>query len=377
MKIAVYETVHLDWIIPYAELLAEEDISVSFITLATFKNNLENILAQKNPRYDWHFLNPGDSIVTFYKKVYSVLKSNHCDLVILNSIDSKHLVIFMILLLSRPGKILINLHDINNFFKIKPSLSVRRNIRAAGKIALRLLANGYIVNSESMKEYIMKSHLTQKPVHWLQPVYYKPLLHCKKITVANAIVIPGTIDNRRRDYFLALEVIQEMLNRQVPAKWILAGSPFGNYGIEIINKAKELNSHGANILFYEEEIPENEFQQIIAECSLIFSPLVSITIIHDNITEVYGESKGSGNVYDAIRHAKPFIIPSAVAVPGEIATSCIRYTSKDNLAEQLLKILTQESVFAHYSLKAQENAENFPKERIKNMFTAAFAEVTS
>ncbi len=50
MKIAIYETVHLDWIIPYAELLAEEDLFVSFITSTMFKNDLENILAKSLPR---------------------------------------------------------------------------------------------------------------------------------------------------------------------------------------------------------------------------------------------------------------------------------------------------------------------------------------
>ncbi len=377
MKIAIYETVHLDWIIPYAELLAEEDVSVNFITSAMFKNDLESILAQKKLRFTWHFLDPDDTHIDFFKNIHSALKRNHYDLVIFNSIDSRLLIIFIILMLSKPGRILVNLHDINNFFKVKPSLSIRTNIRSIGKKLLMLLADGYIVNAENMKWYMIKNRLTKKPIYWLQPVYYKPSLTDKKTTFANTIVVPGSIDQRRRDYHLVLKVIQEMLNLRVPVKWILAGKPVEDYGVKIIEKAKELITYGADISFYKEVIPENEFQQIIAASSLILSPLVSSTTIHDNISEIYGESKGSGNVYDAIRHAKPLIVPSTITVPKEIVTSCIVYQSKDNLVEQLVKILTDSSIFSGYIQKAERNSQGFSKERIKNMFKAAFLKASS
>ncbi len=377
MKIAIYESVHLDWIIPYAELLAEEDISVSFITSATFKDDLGNILALKNPRYTWHFLDPDDTYSQFSKRIYSVLKSTHYDLVILNSIDSRLLILFMILMLSKPGRILVNLHDINNFFKLKLSLSVRTNIRSIGKKLLMLITNGYIVNAESMKGYMIKHQLTLKPVYWLQPVYYAPSLPHKKTTSMITIVVPGSIDQRRRDYKLVLEVIQEVLKRGVAVKWILAGKPVEGYGVEIIEKAKELNMQGADISYYKEVIAENKFQQIIASSSLILSPLVLSTNIHDNIFEVYGESKGSGNVYDAIRHAKPLIVPSTVIVPQEIITSCITYESKNNLIEQLLKIFKDDTMFLNYKQKAERNSQNFTKERIKKMFKAAILKTPS
>ncbi|HLL43481.1 MAG TPA: hypothetical protein VK369_10100 [Segetibacter sp.] len=377
MKIAIYETVHLDWIIPYAELLAEEDISVSFITSATFKHDLESILAQKNSWYTWHFLDPDDRYNEFSLKIYSVLKSNHYDLVILNSIDSRLLILFMILMITKPGRILVNLHDINNFFKTNPSLNIRTNIRSIGKKLLMLLTDGYIVNAESMKEYMIKNHLTKKPIYWLQPVYYKPAASVRESTFTNTIVIPGSIDQRRRDYDFVLEVIQEMLNWQVSVKWILAGKPMEDYGVKIINKAKELNTQGANISFYNEVISENEFQKIVAASSLILSPLVSATTIHDNILEVYGESKGSGNVYDAIRHAKPLVVPFKVTVPKGIESSCIKYESKDNLVQQLLKIFTCNAMLSEYRQKAERNSQNFSKERIKSMFKAAFLKASS
>lgn len=374
MKIAIYETVHLDWVIPYAQLLAEEDLSIHFIISSEFKNDLENIIAQKNLKYTWHFLNPDVSPGKFSKQIFSIFKSNNYDLVVLNSVDSRHLIISIILMFFKPARILVNLHDIHNFFKIKRSISIRTNIRAVGKKSLMLLTDGYIVNAEAMKTYMIKKQFTQKPIFWLPPVFYEPPLRYKNPTSVHTIVVPGSIDKRRRNYHLTLQVIQEMLDRQVSVKWIFAGRPMEDYGAEIIEKAKELNAIGANILCYQEAIPENEFQQIIAACSLILSPLVSSTTIHDNIGEVYGESKGSGNVYDAIRHAKPLIIPSAVTVPKEIRSGCIIYQSKDNLAERLLEILTHDEVLYYYTLKAEENARIFSKERIKNMFKAALLE---
>ena len=150
-----------------------------------------------------------------------------------------------------------------------------------------------------------------------------------------------------------------------------------NYGVKIIEKAKKLNTRGAHISFYEEVISENEFQHIISASSLILSPLVSSTTIHDNVAEVYGESKGSGNIYDAIRHAKPLIIPFKVTVPKEIISSCIRYESKENLVQQLLEILTRDAILCEYRQNAERNSEKFSKERIRSMFKAAFLKASS
>lgn len=371
LKIAIYDTVHLDLIIPYAQLLAEEEFTVCFITSADFKDELESILARKNSRYTWYFLNPNDSIRTFSISIFLIFKSRQYDLVILNSIDSRHLIIYTILKLFRPRKILLNLHDINNFFKTKWSVSIRTNIRSAGKKLLMLLTDGYIVNMEAMKNYIAANHFTKKQVYWLQPVFYTPPAQATKTTFSNTIVVPGSIEQKRRNYDLVLYAAQEMLNDKIPVTWILAGKPVEKYGAAIIKKAKKLNTRGAVISYFQEEIPENEFQHILATCSFIFSPLVSPTKVRDNIMEVYGQSKASGNVNDTIRHAKPFIVPSTFTVPADIASSCIIYNSKEDLVEQLLKLLTDNQTLADFKKKAEENAGKFTKERIINMFKAA------
>lgn len=372
MKIAIYETVHLDWVIPYAELMAQEDVTVSFITSLMFKDDLENILAEKNPRFTWHFLDPASGFIAFSKKLHSIFKSNDFDLLVLNSADSRLLILFMVLRLNKPKKILINLHDINNFFKIKLSLSFKKNIRSMGKKSLMLLTDGYIVNAETMKRYILKNKLTPKPVYWLQPVYYNGSFSNKKAISDKKIVVPGSIDPRRRDYYLVLDMIHEMLRNHVQVSWVLAGRPVYDYGFKIINKAKELNTKGADITFFTEDVPENQFQQIIAASTLILSPLVSSSAIHDNIAEIYGESKGSGNIYDAIRHAKPLIVPAAVKVPEQITSSCITYQSKDDLAKQLFTVLTDDSILKDYQQKAEKNVQFFSKEKIKDMFIAVF-----
>jgi hypothetical protein len=371
MKIVIYETIHLDLIIPYAEILADENITVSFITSSIFKNDLKNILTSENPRYTWHFIDPEVRFFEFFKKIRAFFKNYHCDLLILNSIDSRHIIMFMILLLSKPGKILLNLHDINNYFKIRRSLDIRINVRSIGKKLLLLLTDGYIVNAKAMKAYMLKNSFTRKPIYYLQHVYYKPPLPVK-ITNLNTIVVPGSIDQRRRNYDLVLQAAEELMNRQVPVKWVLAGKPVEDYGAKIIKGAEKLNTRGASISFFKEDIPENEFQNILASSTFILSPLVPLTTVHDNILEVYGQSKASGNVNDTIRHAKPFIVPSTFTVPDEIESSCIIYKSKDNLVEQLLKVLTDKSVFNSYKQKAEENSKKFPKEKIKNMFKEVF-----
>jgi hypothetical protein len=216
-----------------------------------------------------------------------------------------------------------------------------------------------------MKDYIESNQLTNKPVFWIPPVISRAN-SCKHYSQKNpvSIVIPGSIDQRRRDYDTVLTVF-ERIHQLIPdaITITLAGRPVGSYGQSIINRAEAMKEKGMKIKYSDHEIAEIEFQHLISSCNLLLSPLKEETSIHDNIIEHYGTSKMSGNIYDAIRHGKPLLVPSHLTVPNEIKNNCLFYNSENNLLQHLLNILNGTTDLYTLSEQAYINSQKFTLER--------------
>ena len=377
MRILIYEIVHLDWVIPYAKLLADENYRVTFYVASSFEKDLKEALGETFFKYTWIYERPAISNYTFHQSFNKVLSKSLWDFIILNTVDSRHLLIYFLLKKVSNTKVLLNVHAINNFFKPTINLNIRINIRTIGKKLLKRKIDGYIVNAYEMKMYLEKNCLTEKPVFWLPPVIYNPLPAPQQSTNSTfTILIPGTIDVRRRNYDLVLTIMHEyQLEGQNPIKFIFAGKPHDIYGSEIIAKCKELAVMGFDIVYFEEEIPEVLFQKLVSEADVILSPLKSQISIHDNIEETYGITQGSGNIYDAIRHAKPFILPFLVQKVEAIKSSCLTYQTKTELKEVLNMLFLNKQKLSYYHQNAVENSLGFTKEKIKERLSNLFSSI--
>jgi glycosyltransferase involved in cell wall biosynthesis len=368
MKVAIFDLVHLDWIIPYSELLYNEPIDVYFYVSADFQQDIETSDYYKGARFHWHFVEPVQGGPAFLKSLYLFISVVAPDLIILNSVDGKHFFIYLVLVLNRIKGVVINIHSINNNLNPSFYVSLKTTIRTVSKKILNAKAEGYIVNAEAMRAFIVKRKLTVKPVYVLSPVYYKEVPTDQTTPVQVVITIPGAIDIRRRDYHLALNAFSGIITSTKYLKVVFAGRPVGSYGREVLDSAKELAKGGADIQFYEEEVPEKEFQDIVASSTLILSPLVYTTVIHDQTEERYGLTKTSGNVYDAIRYGKPLIIPDYVTVPEEIKSSCIVYSSLEDLSSKVGELIHNPELLNQYKLQARINSSAFSKEKaIENL----------
>lgn len=375
MKVAIYDLVHLDWIVPYTELLADTQIEVHFYVSKDFKEDIEEA-TDHNIRFHWYFVEVSQGQIPSFIKFYNFLSEVKPDLVILNSIEGKHLSVYLSLLLARTERVLINVHSINNFLNTSFSFPIKKLIRTLSKRILNLKVNGYIVNAEAMQEFILKNNLTSKPTYWLPPVYNK--INSYEYIYKGHVVflIPGAIDERRRDYNLALEVFALMAKENAYVKLIIAGRPVGVYGHTIQGKANELIQKGMKIEYYKSEVPERKFQNMVARAAIIFSPLVLSTVIHDKIEEKYGLTKSSGNIYDAIRHGKPLIVPDYIKVPKEIESSCIFYSSSNDLYLKMLELINDKNLLESYIHRAKVNSSAFSKEMIQNRLLRIISDKT-
>jgi len=366
MKIAIYETVHLDWVIPLCELFSVRSDEVSFFTNVSFEKDIKEALKENYKLFHWRYVDPEVRLLPHLQQLKAFLNSDRFDYIILNSVESRHLLVYAAILPKRNPKIFINLHDVNNFFNAHYSFKFRALIKKAGKELLKTKAAGFIVNAKAMKAYIESNKLTSKPVFWLPPVIEKTRLTSSNFTSPLiTITIPGSIDQKRRDYISVLNVF-EKIHQTLPAsiEIVLAGRPVGLYGTSVLTKVKAMIDQGMRVLYSSKEIEEKDFQELIASSTILLAPLKVDTSIHDNIKEQYGISKVSGNIYDAIRHGKPLIVPSSLIVPEEIKTSCLYYTSEEHLFEQIIVLATNKQFLRDLTLKALKNSKQFSETQV-------------
>ena len=358
MKLAIYETVHLDWVLPYCELFLLRNEEVYFLTNISFEKDIKETLGDRFHRFKWTFLDTEIGPFAFYKELKRFFSAQIYKGIILNSIEARHLIVAAAI--RNSPMTFINVHDINNYFKPAFALQLRQNIRSIGKKWLHQKADGYIINAEAMKDFITKNKLSKKPVYWLPPVIERASLMQLDEKSLFTFTIPGSIDEKRRDYQTVLEAfaqLHELYTNQFLIS--LAGRPVGAYGQMILKKVKALQEKGIQISYSETEIEEIAFQKLIASSSIIISPLTRQTVIHDNIKEEYGTSKVSGNIYDAIRHGKPMIVPDYLTLPKEISSSCLKYKNKEDLLKLLIRCINEKDYINALLQQAFYNSKQF------------------
>jgi len=364
MKIAIYETVHLDWVIPLAVFLKESPYSITFFVHRKMKEDIENSLnGDTLAKYNWIY--PDDQhILSLYKFLDHHISIQHYDLLWLNTNDNKHITFALLKFKYKKMRLLINIHEINNFFKPRLSMNIKRLVRYISKKVLSKAADAYILNADKMKQNIEEQKLTRKPCYTVAPVYYKEDGSKQSPGDKFIVVIAGTIDERRRDYRTAIhgwKIFIEKKDPAIHAELILAGG-INRYGLEIIKMCKDDILLQNTVRVFDHEIPEHIFQQLLSGATVLLSPQNIKTSISDNIVEEYGLTKSSGNTYDAIRHAKPYIIPRLLHIPDNIETSAVRYSGYQELAYIFRDLSNNKDALTLLRKKASENSKKYTYE---------------
>lgn len=138
---------------------------------------------------------------------------------------------------------------------------------------------------------------------------YFPLFYTKFSRQPNdshtlKIAVPGAVSQKRRDYRHIFSTIQ---NFTLPTELTLAGragQPETTWLEALTPKIKETVS----IQCFTEKIPQNEFEKVMQSAHVLWCPVRRETEFFST-KEIYGETKMSGNVGDAIKFSKLAVFP--------------------------------------------------------------------
>lgn len=250
----------------------------------------------------------GNITVLEADKLLNALRGKHYDFVILGTAH-RNFNIYEKLVKEFPTYIIS--HNLN-FVEASPSVLFRNILKKDKRYRLKLLLKEGLLHKDKvykkakgllvLEESLVRRHI-HMGFHWL-PVFYTQFPnHSPR---ENVVAIPGTVDQKRRNYKRILRKIKYFKSE---FSFIFLGKVEHSTYKMLQNTEKDIPKN-IEINYFKERVPAEVFNQKIMESSVLWCPIQEETEFM-SVTEIYGKTKVSGNIADAIRYGKPAIFPKS------------------------------------------------------------------
>jgi hypothetical protein len=374
MKTGIFEMEHFEGAYPVIRLFDMPGNQLVIFTDARTYERFADLFKQHVDRFQWEILDKTGSKWRFFRQLYKAAKKHQLDIFYLNTISNNHIFYAWVIGLLRIARVVVTVHDINCLFKSRLSFRARPLIHHIGKKALIKRVHEFNVVSDTMIGYLRETTRGQKQIHNIPGAVFEREQFSLTIGGYIHLVVPGSLDRKRRDYQQVFDLLQAAEARQLPLHITLLGGYTDDYGKSIIEQAAALETVYTKIMVYDTDlIHQDEFDEQLDLAHFIFIPSVINTAICFDIPETYGLSKSSGNIFDVIKHARPFIAPQQLLIPAMLGSSCFGYTSIDHLAGFLQGLFHNKDEYQDWQQKALANSKEYTIDRVRARNLTLFA----
>jgi hypothetical protein len=369
MQIGIFETDHFEGSYPVIKLFDNGQNEITIFTHEKSYRQFKHLFKGDIKRYTWIVKKPSESKYHFIYRIYKKANQKKLDFLYLNTISDNHIIHALMIARLRNMRVITTLHDVNGYFSFEPSFRVRRWVRYIGKKNLVRQVKEFNVVSSTMVEYLRNKLPSDKKVHCIPGCVFEQIEGEETTSPTMSpikIVVPGTIDRRRRNYELVFDLLEKINKTSIEVRVVLLGGVSHEHGNSIIARCRAYASRMSNLQFFERDVVEQPlFDHEMNEAHLVLIPSVVNTVIADGISETYGLSISSGVIFDVIKHAKPFIVPRKLTVPADLNDSCFAYSSIAELAEFLKDLLLYPEKYGRWSDHAIINSNKYTIEKIR------------
>ena len=186
------------------------------------------------------------------------------------------------------------------------------------------------------------------------PIYFNEFNSSESESDTVNVVIPGTVSQSRRDYDSFFERLKQFRDIGVNYNIILLGKAAGKELKNIKLISAQLPQF-ITIQYFENKINQDIFDDWMMKADVLYCPIQKETEFF-SIKEIYGKTKISGNIGDAIKYAKPAIFPESYASDlkfiikekrdlqtqfSEVSNQAFDFNNyiKENISEELIQLL--------------------------------------
>ncbi|WP_411810856.1 hypothetical protein ACLB9Y_11615 [Chryseobacterium scophthalmum] len=275
------------------------------------------------------------------------LKSKKYDLIIIGTV---HRYFNTFLNITNKYKTAVIVHNLN--FSKASKLGLIKNVFKEDVVyRLKLwwkegLFNTSKVYKKSKNLLVLDKEFSSQEYQFLPLFYTKEFAQNKneKLTV----VIPGGVSQKRRDYQHVLEVIQKT-ERAKNIEFVFLGKAKGDE-LEAIERI----SNQFNITYFKERVSQEDFEMWMKKADILWCPIQQQTEFFSQ-KEVYGKTKMTGNIGDAIKFGKIAVFPANYTSNLDFIVA-----EKENIIEQFYELQNHQYDFQKEYNKQTvlENLEN-------------------
>ena len=151
---------------------------------------------------------------------------------------------------------------------------------------------------------VLDQELSSDKLEFL-PLFYTKSFE-KTVSEDLIIVIPGGVSQKRRDYQRVFETIQNSKSKE-SISLVFLGKAQGKELEKLENLSKVIPGN-VKIKYFPERVTSEVFNQWMKKADVLWCPIQIETEFFSN-KEIYGKTKMTGNLGDAIKYGKFVVIP--------------------------------------------------------------------
>ena len=161
------------------------------------------------------------------------------------------------------------------------------------------------------------------------PIFYTKFSEKPK-NETYTIVIPGAVSQKRRDYERVLKSIK---NFRFPSEIIFLGKASGKE-LEMLQDFEQSKPENISIKYFTEKVPQDVFDDYMQKADILWCPIQQETEFFSQ-KEIYGFTKMSGNIGDAVKFGKLAVFPEnypskySFIIPEKGSLGDFLFTKKD------------------------------------------------
>ncbi len=368
---------HVKFLYTLSRICKTEKSNVSIFTTKEIFSKMETYIKNKSD-YNIILKKENESKHSFIKRVEKICNEK-IDLLFVNTIQSTCLNFPHFFGFKPKCKIILTIHTANAWFNKKPVFSIKKIFRTVDTNLSTIIAkfiilpkfNAINVIYYPIKEYILDNTDYKKKIFEIPFEFFDEDIDIKSLRKDKKVmfVIPGQIEEHRRVYEDVLDTFEGLFKNfnEIIILYIL-GFPVGLYGNKILKMCKKLKEKGYAIKYYDDFVPENIYTKIMKDIDIIISPIRNKSIGIGVIAEIYGKTKGTAAVYEAIQYAKPLVIPNDFNIITELESSTLKYTDVKDLGNKLTKLILNKQKIEKLKEEANNNSKKFSLKVLQKYF---------
>jgi hypothetical protein len=370
-KLLIYETTHYETLPALVELAVEQFEQVTIYAVnQDIEESCRHFPVFGSNKIKWVEKTNDQNNRTFIKQLFDELASGDYSHLFINSLD--HNLFYFSQQLSRIGK---NIHTVLNVHTIHDYTSNRYNSilnisESLAKKKLHRLIKNYRVLAPAMPAY-MKSRLKNIEAEYIPGMFYRsfPLPDSQRSPFR--IVVPGTVEKKRREYELIPTVLEELKKRLDSSREIelvILGNANSVFGKELEQNIQAVLSPSISLILFDRDVPYDTYSSYYASAHIIWAPVRLHMESIREVKEINGLSNSAGFIVDFIHYAHPSLIPSTIKFDDQLDLLFYQYANAEEVAIQLMTFINNPGILQERQQQIRDFCNSYTGEKFREAF---------